>query len=153
MTEVFVTQIRNPLAYTLPEVQALFDRAFEDLPYVTGKQVVAVLLGHIEDDDLAAFMAEEDGRPVGMMVLIGDSYPLYPTAQIYHFFNEGTPKVRRALIERIMEWMREHGHTEFFGSNVGDKPDSVWLRAFRVGGKGEKVGTIYKFKVKDGNDE
>lgn len=93
-----------------------------------------ILLG-VEDDDICA---------LALLVLpdLADDNP----AQVAHFYNEGSSRLRGKMVDAIVELLRENGHMKVWAINHTGAPDSVWGRMFRRAGRISKVGSIMEVR-------
>lgn len=67
--------------------------------------------------------------------------------QVVHFYSEGAPQ-RRALVAKVLAFMKENGYNKFWGINGSGKSDAVWTRAFRhKEWKINAMNTVFEFEV------
>ena len=148
--DITVFEITNPDALdNVPEFREFSERMIENYPY----------LGAEAEDALEEFgalitlpgvhvLAAAEGTELkAMAILMNSSDQFSPIPQVAHFYNEGRPKVKRELIDRISATVRDWGYDKFWAVNATDKADSVWARAFHRAGKAHKIGSIMEFKT------
>lgn len=147
-----IVPLVNPAAFDVEPVRDLFARAFAgdrpvapevartELRKMVGTGRVKVLVGRSHPIRYAA-----------LAVVILPSSPLAPEPQVYHFFNDGPPELRRELISAVVETLKGAGYNAFRALNGNGFPEDVWKRLFRSAGDMEKIGTAYRIQFGVGN--
>lgn len=140
-----IIELRNPEALALQPIRDLFARAFE-----SGKPVAAdVFLAAISlsDPNTAVLLGREDDTYKALAVVFLPSSPLYPRTQVYHFYNEGSVRLRNALIDTAVEWVKARGYNSVYVANWSARSDEVWTRAFSRAGQIEKIGSAFRIDI------
>ena len=141
--------LQNPDLLELASVQALFRAAFPAGTLVLGgfdeapehyRELIADpryewVIG-VEDDEL---------RTVAVVYLPASEDNAH--AQILHFYNKGSARLRAAVVDKLVEILRARGHIKVWAINQTGAPDSIWSRMFRRAGESRKVGSIMEVSL------
>ena len=102
----------------------------------------------IKDANFALFVGWEDNKLVGLSLVFAPDDVDLIRPQFSMFHCDGSSKIKAALLDAGIEFIKSKGHMEAWGVNGTDRPDSVWSRAFRRVGNWTKVGSIMKVEFK-----
>ena len=139
-----IIQLRNPEALALQPIRDLFARAFEDGNPAPLDVVLAELIPYLADPRLAVLLGREDNAFKALAVVFQPSSKLFPLPQVYHFYNEGSVKLRNSLSAAIVEWVKAQGYNGLHVVNWSVGTDEVWKRAFRCVGRFERIGSAFR---------
>ena len=102
----------------------------------------------IKDPNFALFIGWEDNKLSGLSLVFAPDDVDLIRPQFSLFYSEGSSKIKAALLDAGIEFIKSKGHMEAWGVNGTDKPDSVWARTFRRVGNWSRVGSIMKVEFK-----
>lgn len=142
MTEALVlrtARITNPNAFYLQEVQDLF------LAWNHDPEKWLSAVGEILADRGACIVGAVGERLAGL-ALISLPNKMVTDCQVIHFHCDGGPKLRRMMVQEVVNFVQNRGYTGFIAVNGTGKPDSVWARAFRGAGVARTFGSVVEFK-------
>ncbi len=143
-----IVRLTNPDAFERPEVQRLFERAFEDNRMVEGFEgVVPELKLAARDTFIAIFIGAEEGRLKALSIACLPRSALTPHPTVYHFYNKGSAKLRGALVDATVDFFLQEGYTRFYATNMTGVGDEAYMKLFRRAGKAERIGSMLEFKV------
>jgi hypothetical protein len=145
--------IRNPGALENPELVAFLRRAVAAFPYAAGKEVglegvIEDIFTFITNPSFFLVVGIEKGNFTTLCVMERGASKMFPMPTIFCFYNEGSVKVKHAVMDRVLEIVRELGYTRFRTANMSGLPDEVWLKAFQRTGVGfDPIGTIFEMTL------
>lgn len=100
-------------------------------------------------DTVGLFIGVEDDEFLAVsLVFAPDPSKLMQTPTIMHFYNRGSNKLRRALVQASVDFVKSKGHMTVQAVNATERPDSVWARTFRSFGESKKVGSIMEVDLR-----
>ena len=132
-----VIDIINPVALETPQFKEIATLTLK----VSKGQYTEIPGEWLTEDDTKVLVAAEDGAMHGMLVAFLQEPP-----QIAMIYTKNA-KAKRALVQHILELLRDKGYTRFWAINGTPKPDSVWKRALWREGAAEKIGSILEFAL------
>jgi len=142
--------LRNPAALATPEVGDLFARAFPPGGLLgEWKEAAPDFVPWVLSPHVRIILGAEGGELRGLAVVVLPNDKILPLPQVVHFFNDGSVKMRAALIDAVLDICREMGYDRFQAINGTAKPDSVWARTFRRAGAARRIGGILEFEVRE----
>lgn len=149
--DVRVLRLRNLAALKNEAVQELLIRGLHNYagsldPAVVPQMVKAVGQA-IGDERHAVLVGLQDDKLLSFAIVTTPSRAFDLLPQVAHFYNTGSNALKRAMIDRIVEFVSENGYSSFLAVNATGSPDSVWARAFHRAGKARVVGSILEFEV------
>ena len=145
--ETSVARVQNPSVLTAPAVIDLFTAAFKnDMPAPVGG-VLAELVQVLPNERVLVVIGLEGGKLKGLMIAHDPASALAVYPSVYHFFNSGRAKLRDALLDELLSWLKERNVDTFMAANMTGKSDRAWLKAFKKAGTPEMVGSVIRFKV------
>ena len=141
-----IQTIFNPAALDIPEVKAALNKwaiasQWQDqlrTQMSLGGAVVIVGTANDTQIDAAAI--------VTLPQAFTDTIPW-----VVHFHNDGPRALTHKLVEGVLDFVRQSGYTAYKAFNQSGKPDKVWLRAFKQGGKPHFIGSAYTFDLTKDN--
>lgn len=95
-----------------------------------------ILLG-VEDDEILSLA----------LLIVPDLADDNP-AQVAHFWNAGSSRLRGRMVDAILALLRAEGHMRVWAVNHTGAPDSVWGRMFRRAGEVERIGSIMEVRFR-----
>lgn len=149
MAKITVFEVTNPDALDVPEFEEFARRVIKAYPFATVdlEDALSDLIMLITDPTVNVLAAVEGTEFKGMAILVHQTDQFSPVPQVAHFHNEGRPKVKRELVNRVVEIVKDKGYNKFWAVNATATADSVWARAFHRAGKSNKIGSIMEFEV------
>ena len=142
-TSTSVVEVRNPEAFKLPEVVALFERGFRNQP-VDGGVLCTELAARVPADDVLVLIGCEEGQFAAFAVVAFPHPAFSPQPEVFHFYNEGPATLRNQLTDKIVAVTRERGYGGLYAANWACEKDETWCRLFRRAGQIEKVGAVFR---------
>ncbi len=139
-----IIHLRNPEALSLQPVRDLFARAFADDKPIPLDVFLAEATRYLPDPRFASLLGREDNIYKALAVVILPGSPMFPLPQVYHFYNEGSVKLRNTLTDAVVEWVKGQGYNGLHVANWSGAADKAWERAFRRAGQVEKVGSVFR---------
>lgn len=140
-----VIRLKNPLALTVPEVVALFEKAFKGDRPVSAAVALAELSRLIASPYVAVFLGEEARQYKALAIMIHSASPLFgERARVFHFFNTGSKMLRDSCIEAVIQQAKDWGYDGLLVANFSGKTDQAWKTAFRSAGTFRKAGTVFE---------
>lgn len=142
-----VLRIQNPLAYALPEVEALVHRAFDAQPSLAAPAVALEELRRLAAlPYLVVLMMREGERWTGMVIATLPMTRLQQTATVYHLYTE-TSTARGELSRELVSLLDDLGLQAFETVNLNGAQDKAFERLFRQYAKITKRGTLFRFDL------
>lgn len=142
-----ILNLKNPHSLELPQIRALFARAFENHLQADGETVLAELSRHIDNEALTVLIARDDeGQYRGLSVIMFPATRLFSTAQVYHFYFNGPRDLREDLIEATLLSCREKGYDRFVTTNRNGK-ERAFRRLFQSAGEMVERGMLYEVRI------
>lgn len=143
MKHTHITRLSNPYALDIPEIKALFEKAFKhDIPApVDG--VIEELRQLVASPATLCVIGWEDMEAKGLVIAFLPRSKLFLHPQTYHFYNSGSAKLRNDMLANMLDWTRENGYNDLFVANWTGAKDEVFERSFRKGNKMHKIGAAY----------
>jgi len=139
-----IIRLRNPEALALQPIRDLFARAFESQTPVSFEVFMPAIEPYLSSPDVAVLVGREDNAYKAVTIALMPGSALFPFPQVYHFYNEGSAKLRNRLIDALVEWVKEQGYNSLHVAKWSDGPDKVWKRAFSRAGRFEKLGSTFR---------
>lgn len=129
----------------MTELQELFVRGMKDFFPATEIEILQAVARHINENKV--FVHNEGGKDVGFCILYMPKGPM-DTAQVIHFYSEGSKIATHALVGRVLDFVKEKGYNKLTAINGSEASDEVWTRAFRhEGWEIKPVKTVFQFEV------
>lgn len=145
-----IYRIVNPLALETESLVAFLRKVFpEDSLAIPGGYDKGKMLRLLKNPDMALFVGVEDGELLGLSLVYAPDALDLSWPQIPHFYNAGSSRLRGALVDASVEFVKSKGHMGVWAINASGAPDSVWARMFRRVGPAEKVGAVMKVEFKE----
>lgn len=125
-------------------VADLFRRAFPAGSLITGgfEEVPEKFATMVADPRYRFLIGVEDTELKALACIFLPSGDENVHAQIVQFYNDGSTKLRRHLVDQIVEVLKSAGHDKVWAINQTGAPDSIWARMFRRAGEAKRVGSI-----------
>lgn len=144
-----IVRTLNPKALDVPQINALFARAFEGSIIADGdfRSNVDEFRTLIADPTSGVFLGAEKGFFKALGIILLPTGKLIPAPQILHFYNEGSLGLKRALMTHGIDFLREKGYNSFWAINGAGIDEKLWKRAFRGAGAFEPIGTLVKVSI------
>ncbi len=145
--DINVIRLVHPDSFQLIDIQNLVHNAFESIDDVIDtEQLMNSMVDFVLKDNICILAGQEDYKWKGLAIVTES--PLYREPQVFHFYSSGSSKLRKAMIESVVEWVKEQGYNGFWTSNInGEEKDSAFKRLFKRAGTPQKMGTIFRFEV------
>lgn len=145
--DINVIRLIHPASFQMVDIQNLVSRAFESMKDTMNTDLLMdTMMKRATDPNVCVIAGQEDLKWKGL-VIINDSV-MYREPQVFHFYNKGSSKLRKALLDSMVEWVKERGYNGFWTSNInGTETDSAFKRLFKRAGKPKKMGTVFRFEV------
>ena len=144
-----VIRARNPAVFKHPEVEALMRRAFLDRPAsIDFDKAQADFEALINDERTGAFIGVDDDAvicAVGIIMLPQNALVSVPQALV--MYNEGPAAVKNAVLDAVVDFVKQAGYTTYWALNRTGRDDAVWARAFRRAGDATKIASVMQFEV------
>lgn len=128
-----------------------FERAFKKGAQVDGWTALAALAQLMPNENIGIFMATEDSEWVGLVIGMLPSCDLFPTAHIYHIYNEGKPKALSDLVDAVVDWIRLRGYNRLQACNTIGASDEFYGRLFHRAGPMTTIGSAVEFDIGNGS--
>lgn len=146
---VRVAQLQDPRYFGLREMQHLFHEAFSDCRLFPGgfEGMLEDVLRMAGDPNTAILLGIEDDIPKGLLIIRFPTSRITKVPQILHFYNGGSPQLRKILLKAGVGVVKGRGYTKVWAINGTKKPDSVWARTFRMAGPASPIGGIMEFDL------
>lgn len=136
--------IVNPAALEIPEVKAALSK------WQTDDSWFAALAGIMAVGAGAVIVGTDNDQKIDGFVIITLPQALTDTLPwVLHFHNDGSRKLREALIAKGLEFIRAAGYNGFRALNQSGIPDRKWLSIFKNGGTPHKLGSTYYFDISE----
>ncbi len=142
-----IVRLTNPEAFSRPEVQRLFERAFEENPLVNWEDAKEEMTRVALDPNVNILIGAEEGRLKALSIGCLPVSTLSPNPTAYYFFNRGSAKLRKALINATVDFFLQAGYTRFWASNLTGVSDEAYARLFKGAGTAERVCSLLEFKI------
>lgn len=126
-------------------IHSLFLRAFPEDSLVTPGGYAAHperYRAMLASPNFTFFVGADDSADLGLSLIYLPGPGDCGFAQLVHFHNEGTPRLRAALVDLSVAWVKAHGHDRGLCVNATGRPPSIWARMFQRAGTVSKVGDI-----------
>lgn len=146
---LMVTLIQNPVAFALPEVVALFGRAFRSGEPASPTNVIMELRRMCVQPGVGVLIGWVDAEPKGVAIVVEPGTALFRNPHIYHFFCDGGIALRNKLLDAMVDWTRAKGYTGMSGSNWTGRSDKVFERTFKRAGRADRIGAAYRIQVNE----
>lgn len=144
-----VVEVINPQALTAKPVQDFMFEAVRassvgepDLAQAANNLITAIL-----SKNTAVFVGTEDQMFKSLAIVSLPSPGEAQVPQVPHFYNAGSPKLKRETVQKVVDFVIEKGYNSFWAINGTGTADSVWARSFRRAGKSHKIGSIMEFTI------
>lgn len=149
MSSIQVERLTDPKVLLVPAVQDLFrgawshsrhaPTAFDEHP----EAFVSLLL----NTNNGVFVGVEDGELLALGIAVLPS-PLDGIPHINALYNKGSQKLKAAVMQAGIDFMRSAGYTSWMAQNLTGKRGKVWKRGVAPkGAKVKKVGTLYEMSL------
>ena len=141
--------LQNPDLLELVSMQALFRAAFPAGTLVLGGFDEAP--EHYRDlitdgrNEWVIGVENDELRAVAVVYLPNTEENFH--AQILHFYNSGSARLRGEVVDKLVEILRDRGHMKVWAINQTGAPDSIWARMFRRAGSNRRVGSIMEVSL------
>ena len=145
--DINVIRLVHPASFQLIDIQNLVADAFESLDgTIDPDQLMGTLTSLVTNPDACILAAQEDMKWKGFVMITPALMFLEP--QVFHFYTAGSSKLRKAMIDSVVAWVKERGYNGFWTSNInGEEKDSAFKRLFKRAGPARKMGSIFRFEV------
>ena len=139
-----VQTIFNPAALDIPELQA----ALTNWP--VHHSYFEVLRTQMAHGGAALVVGTKDDTKIDGVAIITLPQAFTDTMPwVVHFHNEGGRALTHAMVKATLDFIRLAGYTTYKAFNHSGRPDKVWLRIFKKGGKPNFVGSAYIFDLNE----
>ncbi len=142
-----IVRLTNPAAFERAQVQRLFERAFAKNPLVNWDDAKEEMARVALDPNVAIFIGAEEGRLKALSIGALPVSAFSPVPTSYYFFNRGSAKLRKALINATVDFFLQSGYTRFWTTNLTGASDKVYARLFKDAGKAERICSLIEFKI------
>ena len=146
---LLITPIQNPAAFAIPEVVALFGRAFRSGEPASPTNVIMELRRMCTLPGVGVFIGWADAEPKGVAIVVEPGTALFRDPHVYHFFCDGGIALRNKLVDAVVDWARAKGYTGLSGSNWTGRSDKTFERIFKRAGRADRIGAAYRIQVND----
>lgn len=148
-----IINLKNPHSLELPQIRALFARAFENHLQADGETVLAELSRHIDNEALTVLIARDDeGQYRGLSVIMFPATRLFSTAQVYHFYFNGPAKLRKTLIRATVLACEANGYNRFVTTNLNGK-ERAFQRLFSEAGEIVELGDHKLYEIRTNRED
>lgn len=137
-----VQTVYNPAAVDIPELRAALEpwakqaNYFDHLKTFMATGGAAIIIGTMNDTRV-------DGASIVVLPqAFTDEMPW-----VVHFHNDGSRALTHMMVKSTLDFIRQAGYTTYKAFNQSGRPDKVWLRIFKQGGKPQFVGSAYIFDL------
>lgn len=148
-SKIQVERLTDPNVLLVPAVQDLIrgawshsrhaPNAFDEHP----EEFVSLLL----NTNNGVFVGVEDGELLALGIAVLPS-PLDGIPHISALYNTGSRRLKEAVMQAGIDFMRDAGYTTFMAQNLTGKSGKVWKRSVAPkGAKVTKVGTLYELSL------
>lgn len=144
-----VTLIQNPAAFAIPEVVALFGKAFRSGEPTSATNVIMELRTLCQLPSVAVLIGWEDAIPKALAIMVEPATALFQCPHVYHFYCCGGAALRNKVLDAMVDWTRQKGYTGMSGSNWTGRSDKTFERVFRRAGRAERIGAAYRIQVNE----
>ncbi len=142
-----VVRLTNPGAFEQDEVKKLFTKAFETNSLTNFEDAAAELAGIATDPLVAILIGAEKGKMRALAIACLPRSTLTPFPTVYHFYNNGSAKLRNALVDATVDFFLEAGYTRFLAINTTGRSDEAYKKLFHRAGEAERISSMLEFKV------
>lgn len=144
-------RLRNPKALEIDSINALFARALASTAFpimaVSSPEIARLISdphAHVQ------IGIENDKDPRGVSITVLPENPLDQRPQVPLFYVDKGAKIRKPLIQGIVDFVRENGYTTFWAINFTGHSDKAWSKVMAPVGWGIKpVGSIMEFGLNE----
>lgn len=146
-----VVQIKNPAAFTLPEVAGVLQKALaitQRVEPATAGDYAEDIIRMVSDDNAFVFLGEEGGH--FKLIILGflPTMKLFPHATIVSFYNEGSRGLRDLGKSKLMDFIKSRGYNTAWAVNGTGNSDAAWLRVFGQDAvETSRIGTVFELKA------
>lgn len=143
-----VLRAQNPALLAHPHAQEFIAKVAKTTIFAgTDPQILLVEVAKMfVDPSFGVFIAIDQGKLKGLVVVSLPKDALLPVPQIPIFYAEGKG-TKEALIHAGIEWGVNMGYNRFWAINISGRSDALWQRAFERAGSAKRVGSIMEFAV------
>lgn len=143
-----ILELQNPRALDLPEIRALFARAFDNHPQVDGETVLSELQHWLGHEKLTVLLVRDDtGTYRGLSIILFPATRLFAMPQVYHFHFNGPRALREELIQATLLAIRRQGYDKFATTNLNGR-ERAFQRLFRSAGDMVELGDFKLYEVR-----
>ena len=142
-----VVRLTNPEAFKREEVQDLFRAAFEANPMADYEKALGELTALPADPLVGLFIGAEAGKLQGLSIACLPRSALTPVPSVYLFYNDGSAKLRDALVKATVDFFLEAGYTTFWAINTASENDEAYGKLFHKAGKALRIGSFLEFSI------
>lgn len=126
----------------MTNVQALLVRGMRDFFPATPAEIIREIACGVISGKYHVFLQGD----AAFCILALPQTPL-ELPQVLHFYSE-KPALRRALVGRVLDFVREKGYNKLRAINGSGTADDIWQRAFRhKGWEIKPVKTVFEFEA------
>ncbi len=142
-----VVRLTNPEAFERAEVVDLFNAAFEHNAMTSFEDARDDLRATAADPNVALLIGAEKGKLKGLSIACLPRNSLTPLPSVYHFYNQGSSKLREALVRATVDFFLEAGYTRFWAINTAGDNDEAYKKLFKAAGEARRLGSFLEFDI------
>lgn len=146
-------QIRNRDAFSLPEVQELFTRAFKADTHADPEDAWAWCGASILNPELGVWVVRDDEMHLAGLGICSAVIDVWsPDPVCLHIYGEEREAVE-SLVAEIRAWGLSLGHGRIRGVNVSGRSDKRHLGIIGPYGTGTKIGSVCLWEFRRPEDD
>lgn len=143
-----VVRLTKPEALDNPDVNALFERAYETNSIGQWSDAAREeLQAAITSEALLVLVGVEEGQFKGCVICGMPVSAFFPTPIVYQYACFGSAELRHELGRKLVDILVDNGYTKCHGVNATGKADSVYGRWCKDHFKVERLGSVLELTV------
>jgi hypothetical protein len=146
-----ILTLRDPNALANPSFQTFLQTALSSNFSVNSNlsDVVQELVAYMTQPNMFMLVGMEDGEFRGLLLAHLPLSRMFPVPMITFLYSAGTPELRIALCDRIMDIFVSHGYTKSWAWNSSGHSDKAWEKVLDTGrNQFKRLGSVYSVEVK-----
>ncbi len=144
-----VIQVRNAKVLETPAMQEFIAEAFgrQATHFPDPDAVIQWIRERIDDETVGFFVAIEDLRMTGLLVISAVLTAFSPYPWLMYGYAEGAPEAKQALLGEMLDWARERGIRKIWGINNTPVPDEQLIAGFLPVVKSHVQASVIEIEV------
>lgn len=144
-----ITQIQNPIAFSVEGILKLIDRACTTEHFPAAPDLIEFFKkpGMLQRNEFIIAEESESGWS-GIAIMQNAPWVLSEKPWVLLFYAESSD-TKIAMLHWIVSWMKENGIETIRAINHGAVPDEDYIQLFDEVVDGEVVGSVIDFTVRD----